>query len=56
MSTNLVLLAPVGAKPPLDEGLETWARRFILTPAVTDRERRVRFVVAQLLAELEAAR
>ena len=56
MSTNRVVLTAAGAQPPLDEPVVSWARRFILTTAGTDRERRERFIVAQLLADLEAAR
>lgn len=40
-------------EPPLDSDLEDWARRFVLDPATDDRERRI---VAQLLADVEAAR
>lgn len=55
MNTDLVLPAPPSTEPPVDD-LEAWARRFILTPAATSRERHERFVVAQLLADLEATR
>ncbi|WP_433368300.1 hypothetical protein ACQPZX_41295 [Actinoplanes sp. CA-142083] len=44
------------AEPPLDRELEDWARAFVLSPAVTPQERHERFVVAQLLANVEALR
>jgi hypothetical protein len=54
---NILALAPRPAEePPVDGDLETWARLFILSPAITDLERRDRFVVAQLLADVEASR
>jgi hypothetical protein len=36
--------------------LETWARNLILRPATTPQELHVRFVVSNLLAEVEASR
>lgn len=44
------------AEPPLNSDLETWARGFILSPATTPQERHERFVVAQVLADVEAGR
>ncbi len=36
--------------------LVLWARDFVLSPARTDRDRRERVIVAQLLADVEAGR
>ena len=53
-----ILAPPIrpSAEPPVDGDLETWARNFILSPATTDQERAERRIVAQLLADVEAAR
>lgn len=36
--------------------LSQWARGYVLSPALTDQDRRERRIVATLLAELEASR
>lgn len=56
MKTILPFVPRSGAEPPLDSDLEAWARTFVLSPAITPRERHERFLVAQLLADLEAQR
>lgn len=50
-----ILTSPLrpSTEPPLDSDLEDWARRFILSPATSERERQI---VAQLLADVEASR
>lgn len=52
---NTIFVQPhPAAEPPADTDMETWARELILRPATTPQEHHVRFVVADVLADLEA--
>jgi len=55
MKATLLTARPCTA-PPVDSDVETWSRAFILSPAQTDRDVRDRWIVAQLLADVEASR
>lgn len=50
------LIPRPAAEPPVDVDLETWARTFALSPAVTEQDRRERRIVLEILAEVEASR
>jgi hypothetical protein len=52
LKTTLIPLP--SAEPPVEDDLKTWARELILVPAVTPQELHIRFVVSDLLAQMEA--